>query len=268
MELRVLGSCSGTEPMPQRHHTSVALTAGENLYLFDAGESASHTGHLLGLDFLRLRAVFISHPHIDHTGGLPNVMWLLLKKLQRRKYVMNLSTLPKYPLDEVTLCLPDERLWEGTQAFLRAVAPESLMGLIPFRESRIRDGMIVDDGIVSVEALHNAHLGVPADGDWRSFSFRILCEGRRIVYSGDVQSIRELDPFLREGCDCLLMETGHHHPWEVAQYLSRQGFEIEQLVFMHHGRDFLDKWEESTQRTKAVYPNPFLVAEDGMKVIL
>ena len=73
MEIFVLGSCSGTEPQAGRHHTSWVLRYRNELYWFDAGENCSYTAHLAGLDLLTSRAVFISHPHIDHIGGFPEI---------------------------------------------------------------------------------------------------------------------------------------------------------------------------------------------------
>ena len=49
------------------------------LYWFDAGESCSHTGHLLGLDLTEVKSIFISHAHIDHVGGLAKLLWCMRK---------------------------------------------------------------------------------------------------------------------------------------------------------------------------------------------
>lgn len=47
-KLTILGTCSGTEPMPGRHHTSFTLLHDQRLYWFDAGESCSYTAHQAG----------------------------------------------------------------------------------------------------------------------------------------------------------------------------------------------------------------------------
>ena len=73
MILHVLGSCSGTEPMPGRHHTSVSLETGGKLYFLDAGENCSYTSYLLGIDQLRTDSIFISHTHMDHTLSLIHI---------------------------------------------------------------------------------------------------------------------------------------------------------------------------------------------------
>ena len=95
MEIFVLGSCSGTEPQAGRHHTSWVLRYRNELYWFDAGENCSYTAHLAGLDLLTSRAVFISHPHIDHIGGLPNLYWTIAKLHALRKEPLDVE-LPVY----------------------------------------------------------------------------------------------------------------------------------------------------------------------------
>ena len=78
-KIHILGSCSGTEPFPGRHHTSLAIELPDSLFFLDAGETCSYTAHLMGLDLLKTRAVFISHCHMDHIGGLPNLLWTIRK---------------------------------------------------------------------------------------------------------------------------------------------------------------------------------------------
>lgn len=79
MRLIILGSCSGTQPFPGRHHTSFIIEHRGKLYWFDAGETCSYTAHCMGLDLLKSSKIVISHTHMDHIGGLGNLLWTVRK---------------------------------------------------------------------------------------------------------------------------------------------------------------------------------------------
>ena len=72
MKLYIFGSCSGTEPWQNRHHTAFAIEIGGRFYWFDAGENCSYAAHLMGVDLLAVSDIFISHTHMDHVGISPS----------------------------------------------------------------------------------------------------------------------------------------------------------------------------------------------------
>ena len=253
MKIHILGSCSGTEPAPGRHQTAWILETQGRLYQFDAGENCAWTAHNMGLDLLALRVLCISHPHFDHVGGIPHLFWTRQKI---RRYYKRTAI-----ADPLPVLTPDPEQLDRLTRVLSDLRPDNVN---LFAAQKVADGEIFSDGAIRIEARHNRHLGIPEDGDWRSFSYRITAEGKCIVTSGDIKEVAELDDWLKEGCDLLLMESGHHRPWEAAAHIRKTaGNNVRRLVFFHHGRDYLDRPEETAKLTGLAWGAPAAFADDA-----
>lgn len=255
MRLHVLGSCSGTEPFPGRHHTSLALEDENSLYFLDAGECCSYTAYLKGLDLLKTKAIFLSHCHMDHVGGLGNLLWTIRK----------LSVVEKRQPDaeEILIYTPQLESYEGIYQTLQ-YTEDNFQCAYRHKPVETRDGILYHDesGRIQVEAVHNHHLPHTERTPLRSFSFRITWGEKVIFYSGDTQ-LEDLAETVPQKCDILLMETGHHQVKQVCEYLKSTGKEIDRLVFVHHGLKVLHDPEGARSEVAEFWGERGMITEDG-----
>ncbi len=243
MKLYIFGSCSGTEPFPDRHHTAWALEVNGRLYWFDAGEGCTHTAHLMGVDLHTVSDIFISHTHMDHVGGLPHLLWTI------RKLYFVRNTLPKF--GDVSVYIPNAESFSGVMAMLRN-AEGGYECPYQTLSHKVADGVLLQTADVTVTARHNLHLEPTREG-YQSFSFLIEALDKRIVYTGDIKSFDEIDGLLAAGCDVLLVETGHHDPVEICRLMKDRG--IGHMYFLHHGRAIMHNFDGLLTQCRAVMPN-------------
>lgn len=259
MILHVLGSCAGTEPMPGRHHTSAALEVGGRLYVLDAGEGCAYTAHLLGLNLMNLQAVFLSHTHMDHIGGLAHLLWTM-----RKLCVLSPENSRRMQDREIPVFLPEERAFSAILDFLKCTEGGFKTVFRPVSRP-MTDGLLFDDGVLSVYALHNHHWEPSAGEPWKSYSFSVEGEGKKLCYSGDFKALEEVLP-LAEHANLILLETGHHRAVDLCRELLASGIPFGKVLFFHHGRAILKDFEGELAQAREVLGDRVSFAQDGVRV--
>ncbi|MCY0867771.1 MAG: ribonuclease Z [Desulfurococcus sp.] len=137
----------------------IAVKIDSNIYIFDIGEGCQHRMLKAGLSPLKVKAVFVTHPHGDHYLGLPGLI-----------QTMRLSS----RIEELRLLLPS-----GLEDYFKTLVEKGLLKPgFQVIVNPLASGEVYRDAKIAVKAFPVCH-GVEA------FGFRIEAGRRTICYTGD-----------------------------------------------------------------------------------
>ena len=199
-----LGTRGGPIADAQRSQPANVLVRGRDAYLVDVGDGTAQQLARAGIALPRVKAVWISHLHFDHTGGLSAIIGLryqtdVLGPLAiygppGTKALVAGIIASMQPAADAGYGLPGSR----------RVDPASIVTV-----TELGDGQGVALDGMSVRVAQNTHYsfapGSDPDRRFKSFSYRFDLPGRSIVYTGDTGPSPAVERLAR-GADLLVSE--------------------------------------------------------------
>jgi ribonuclease Z len=195
LEVLLLGT-GYPRPDPERAGPSTAIVAGDKWFVVDAGRGATMRIAATNLEYAKLRGVFLTHLHSDHTAGLPdlfNTSWQFGRK-----------TVPLEPYGpRGTKKLADAMLLFFAEDihFRRDLLEKHPAAGATIRTHDVVEGVVYDDGDVKVTAFAVDHRPVK-----HAFGYRFESGGRTVVISGDTRPNENLVKYAK-GADILVLEA-------------------------------------------------------------
>lgn len=261
MRIYTLGTGHGDSSFCRFNSSTVYETNDGVLYLVDAGAPCEALIRRKGLLIKDLRAVFITHMHDDHAGGLSGLIKQLTKYGKDRN-------------ETFTLFLPEKTAIEPLKNWVLALHENANANFIEYKS--VDDGIIYDDDNLTVTAIRTAHLRTKGrtEGEPCSFAYVLFFkkENKTILHTGDLWM--DFSDFpkiaMEKEFDLCLCEATHYNPATALDLLEKSKFK--KLIFIHVS----DKWhvriypgwqvengEKQLLDICKTVPYPIVIAHDG-----
>ncbi len=244
MKVHILG-CGDAFGSGGRNQSAYLIEANNRFFLLDCGPTTLLAMKRAGFDPKDLDAVFLSHLHGDHFGGLP---FLFLEYLYENPRAKPLHLAGPPGTEERIIQLYGVMYGGGSPA--KEIPPTHFHILHPGKQSLV-EGIQVDP------------FRVPHQVNEISLALKISCAGKQLLFSGDsawteqfVTHARGVDLFLCECCFYDQATTNHMNYLKIKEVLPR--LQCKRIVLTHLGEAMLARRNEIEIEC----------AEDGMMIEL
>ncbi len=223
MKIYTLGTSHGNSTYCRYNSSTLYETNDGSLYLIDAGAPVESLIRRKGLEINKLRAVFITHLHDDHAGGLTGLIKQVIKY-------------PNGRIKPLKIFLPEKDVDKVLRQWLNCLHIYNIEEYIQFFVTE--ESEIYTDENITISAAHTAHLKT----DDLSVSFGYIISekqsGKRILHTGDLNwDFKDFPKIAKDiHFDLCLCEATHYKPEYALPLLKKAN--IDRLIFIHIG----DEW--------------------------
>ena len=206
MKITFIGTSSGKATL-NRNHSSLLFSSGKYNLLVDAGDGISRALISNGINFNSLNGILFTHLHPDHFSGFPAL--IVQMKLMNRK--------------EALVIFMHESLRTTVEDFLLRsyLLPERMGFEILYKTFRDNERSIISESF-SFLARKNYHLSNLEKFKTKylslslySASFLFEIGNKKVIYTSDIGSEKDLFLFNETVPDIFISETTHISPTTV-----------------------------------------------------
>ena len=249
MKIITLGTSHG-DPTYSRFNTSTLLDIpGFGGILVDAGTPV--LGLLIRKNYPleKLRAVFITHMHQDHFGGLPDILKFWVKRLPPEK--------------KLQIFLPEAAAMDTIFAFTELAHRCIRRDMFEIKE--LAPGCVADWAEVKVQAIATDHFS-NEKLSFPSYALQFDWAGKTLLCTGDVS--RDFHDFPAGiKADLAMCELTHYALARALDVLQQQDFG--RMIFTHVGNEWHgDAAEAKFAGMVKALPYPAVLAHDGDEFVL
>ena len=245
VKIITLGTSHG-DPTFCRFNSSTLFKIGDDLYLIDAGAPVNALMIRQMQKLQNLKAIFITHMHEDHVGGLPGMI----------------KSLVKYPCagQHTDIFLPEAAAIDGLMGWMRSMHRMWPDKLLTFKVTE--PGLVFDDENLKVTALSTKHLENEQQG-FPSYGYRLDIGDKRIIYTGDLKHDFSDFPVaaMDEPSDLCICECTHFDMTVARNILSK--CPTQRMIFNHVAGTWHGDGENDLREIIDTLPFPCEIAHDG-----
>lgn len=248
MKITFVGTSHGV-PQKDRYCSCYMIEAGNGIYFVDAGTSFSDALRDYQKDSNKLRAVFTTHAHSDHTGGLPE----------------SISTLAwRKPDLKFQIWFTSQDMIDAYNNYLLATfhCPNGENPAPNIEFCLATSGELYRDENIAVNFFPTEHLDSTGDPSYGMVITEIGGDNATVIFSGDLSYNLRSNDYPKEAYnphDLLICEMAHFYPVHIEEHYAKSKPKCLAITHLCTNEVKIPLIEEMATRL----PYPIVIVEDG-----